>query len=374
MMTVLERAGERENKVLTVDMACLVLEEAVQAFQYADDSDGDIGMLAEESVEAIREAIAEGAEPGEEIRETLFHQLLKLSGSSIFEDWNDYRIELLEICAGLADVEPLRNALRAKIESMIRTNVDMSYQQYANEALLRVLFDLIRKSGTEEETEQFIVDNLRYSYFREALINRYRQEKDYDQAVKLALEGEEQDKDYAGLALRWKAMRHDVYRESGRKEEQASLAEELLVTGNFEYYNELRQLAGKNQEALYERLKTRLKMEEGWSASNVYLRLITEANDLDEMMAYVRENPGDIEQYAGKLAKKFGEEVLAIYSEHIRNAAGFAANRKKYQDVCGKLKSYRKIAGSANLNSLINELRHSYSHKPAFIDELDKVN
>ncbi len=52
----------------------------------------------------------------------------------------------------------------------------------------------------------------------------------------MALEGEKQDKQYAGLVSNWKKIRYIAYKELLLKEEQEKLAKELLLAGDFEYY------------------------------------------------------------------------------------------------------------------------------------------
>jgi len=370
---VLEKAGETDNMLLAVDIACLVLQEAVKAFRYADDSDGDIGWLADEALQRINEVIADNAAWEPAIREQLFHKLLRECERTIFDGWEDYRVALLGMCARFADVETLRNMLKAKIEGFVRAYATQDDRKYTSEALLGIWLGLLREYGTAEETEQFIVDHLHYSSFRESLIHNYMQEKNYDRVVTLALEGERQDKDFPGLVLKWQEIRYAAYRELQRRDEQMELAEQLLLAGKFEYYNELRQLTGEEQEVLYGRVKMMLKQEESWRARDMYLKLIEEADDLDELLAYVKKKPGAIEGYAGRLAGKFKDEVNAIYCDHIRDTARRATNRKGYREICGLLRRYGKIAGSGNQVRLIDELRELYGNKPAFMDELDQL-
>lgn len=83
---------------------------------------------------------------------------------------------------------------------------------------------------------------------------------------------------------------------------------------------------------------------------------------------------GLIEEYAGRLAGKFKDEVNAIYSDHIRKNARSATKRKGYEDVCSMLRRYEKIAGSANLTDIVTELRDLYRKKSAFMEELDQFN
>lgn len=373
IVEVLERAGESENALLAADIALLVLEEAIEAFQYADDSDGGISWLVDEALDQIRATVEDNVEWEPEMREQLFLKLLQESGNPIFDEWGEYSIALLHMCVQFADVEALRNALIAKIEGFVHANAGVEHRKHANEALLGIWHGILQEYGTAEESEQFVVDHLRYSSFRESLIDKYKQEHNYELVLKLALEGEEQDQDRDRLVLKWRKIRYAVYRELQRKEEQMLLAEQLLFAGEFEYYHELRQLAGEEWAAVYDRLRQSLKQANDWRARDMYVKLIDEAKDLDEMMAYVKANPGAIEKYAGRLAEKFGDEINVIYSDQIRKAANRATNRKSYQSVCGMLRRYGNIAGGVNRAGLIGELRGLYPSKRAFMDELDQI-
>lgn len=44
----------------------------------------------------------------------------------------------------------------------------------------------------------------------------------------------------------------------------------------------------------------------------MYLQLVEAENDLDGIMEYVRQNPGDIETYAGRLAERFKDEIMVL--------------------------------------------------------------
>ncbi|MCM3701372.1 SWIM zinc finger domain-containing protein [Paenibacillus macerans] len=119
MGEVFEKAGNSDNPLLAVDIALLLMEEAIEAFQYADDSDGDIGALMEETLELIGEIAAESHDLDAEQRQRVFEKLMERSDGEIFEGWDEFHIGLLRICAGFVDVEALRNKLRTKIEQLI---------------------------------------------------------------------------------------------------------------------------------------------------------------------------------------------------------------------------------------------------------------
>lgn len=146
-----------------------------------------------------------------------------------------------------------------------------------------------------------------------------------------------------------------------------------MFNGDFEFYRELKQLVTGDKAVFYNSLKQELKKDKCWHVRRIYLKLIEEENDLDEIMGVVRQNPGNIEEYAGMLKDKFKDEVIEIYKKHIKAEASFSSNRSNYQRVCGVIKKFKKIAGKENQEALINELTALYRKRPAFVDELSKI-
>jgi hypothetical protein len=49
------------------------------------------------------------------MKEDLFEKLLSKSESKVFDEWTDYRIDMLELCAKVASTEVLRNKLKTKL-------------------------------------------------------------------------------------------------------------------------------------------------------------------------------------------------------------------------------------------------------------------
>lgn len=165
MSEILEKARGTDNLPLALDIALLLLEETMEAFEYADDSDGDIGVLADEALELIGEIAGESHDLDADGREQVFNKLMDRIEGGLCGRWDDYQNGLLEICAGFADVEAFRSKLRAQIEHLIRQNADNEYKKYSNESMLRILFGIIQEYGTPEENEHFITENLRFPFF-----------------------------------------------------------------------------------------------------------------------------------------------------------------------------------------------------------------
>jgi len=181
------------------------------------------------------------------------------------------------------------------------------------------------------------------------------------------------DKEYAGLVSKWKKIRYKAYKELMLKEEQAELAKELFINGDFEYYEELKELHKEDEEIFYNDIKEELKKNKGWRIRDMYIKLITLEKDLAEIMEFVTKNPDYIEKYAGMLVNKYEAQVMEIYEKNIMSKAGLSSKRTQYKEVCRMIMRYRKIAEKNRIEKVVNELIALYKRRPAFVDELRKI-
>jgi hypothetical protein len=369
---VAEKARQAEDVLLSLDIAFLLFEEAVGAFQYADDSGGDIGSLVYETLELIEE-IPSGVDGTDPLQAEIFEKVLSQVENGVLDGWSDYKIDLLSICCELVDDITLRKRLTDKIESMLDERSSDRYSHYENESMLQLLLELTKKYGTQEEAEEFIYEHLHYSAFREQLLNKLLLEKNDQKVIELSKEGEVQDQRYPGLLSKWKKFRYIAYKNLSLKEEQYLLAKEFLFQGDFSYYKELKELSSESKEEFYTNLKEELKTANSWQARSMFLKLIDEENDVEELLLFVRSNPRYIEEYANKLFNHDKEGVEEIYRGYIQAAASSSSNRKAYQTVCHILINYKKIAGKPKQVKLIDELMELHKRRPAFLDELGKI-
>lgn len=361
-----------EDPLLAMDLSFLLLEESIEAFQYADDSSGDIGDLVEGTLEMIDVKVAEAIESAYDQQQALFEKLLQQCERPIFEGWEEFRDTLLSIATYFAGDEENRKMLTRKIESLIEEGATDYTRRYHNERMSHLLFKIIEEYGTEEEAERFIQDHLDYSSFREQLIQRYITAEKYEQVIQLATDGERKDAEFRGLVSKWQQYRYAAYKGLSRHEEQKALAKELFMAGDFAYYQELKELA-ENPAQYYVQLKEELQRQSGWQAKSLFRSLIEEEHDVTELLAFVQANPQLIEQYADDLIKLYPEEIQAIYYAYIISKSAGALNRGAYQEVCRTIRRYAKIVGKQHQQSIVDELRKNYRRKPAFMDELSRV-
>lgn len=369
MEYIFEKIEETNDCLIALDIAIILLEEAISAIQYADDSHGEIGDLISNSMNAIYE-IASKPNLTEDLKNKIFNKILEETRSRVFRGWEEFQFDMLNICTNFIDKEENRISLVKEINSLIEKEDEDSYNI---ESLLKMLFEIIEKYESDEEINKFIDINSNYTFLREILIDRCMDENNYEKVLELALEGEKKDNNYPGLVLKWKEIRYKAYKKLLLKAEQEKLAKELLFDGKFEYYKELKDLNKKREKTFYNNLKRELKTSKEWGLERIYISLIEEENDLDEILTLVRKNPEKIERYVDLLKYNFEDEVIEIYEKYILNLAIFASDRDAYKNVCRKLIKYKDIARKEKQDEVKNILRNLYKKRPAFIDEIGKI-
>lgn len=369
---ILHKANDTSNIILSIDIDTMLLTECIKSFEYADDSNGEIGNFIEEIIANINENVTGVKEHENYLIEEVFNKLINYIDNSIFEVYEEYKIDILNICTTLCDNDKLRNILMRKLEYLLETGNDSEYNNYFKEYLLKIMFYIIEEYKTKEEATKFIEKNIEYSTFRKLLINRYIDKGDYNKVIEITLDGEEKDKEYRGLLKTWKEIRYDAYEKLSLKEEQKKLAKELFFDGDFDYYKKLKALEGKENKLFYENLKQELK-QGNYRLKSVYIKLVEEENDVDELMELTRQSRFNIERYAPILINKFETEITEIYQDHIKEHALMANDRRGYNRVCKIIKKYGDVTGSKNKIELIIQLENLNKKRPAFIDELSKV-
>ena len=116
-------------------------------------------------------------------------------------------------------------------------------------------------------------NNINYSGFREIYINKCIDRKDFNKVLKLAQEGKIKNKSYAGLVIKWKKYRYIAYKNLQMIDEQKGLAKELLISGNIEFYEDLKELYINEWDSFYPKLKNEF-VEKGLNKLNLYPQIL----------------------------------------------------------------------------------------------------
>lgn len=119
---VLEKARsafEKNKTMHALDLALCVIHEMMDLLEGADDSDGVVGGVIEESFAFVCEII-EDEELSSVDKESIFNKLIEEASNRRYEGWTDWRLDILGSCSELADTPILRNKLENHLVSILQ--------------------------------------------------------------------------------------------------------------------------------------------------------------------------------------------------------------------------------------------------------------
>ena len=365
----------KKDYLLAVNMALYLMQEGVFAYQFVDDSDGYMANFVQNIIDIICRIIYILKNEDIVIKEKVFHILIEISDSKAFDGWEDYSIILISFAEELADNDILIEKLKIHIKECITANeAKNSYSsKYYTEKLLQILYNIVDTYCSEEEKVKFINENIKYSSFRDILIEKNIKEKNYENVIEITKAGEKADSEYAGLVFKWKEKRYEAYKALNNKEEQIKLLYEFIIDGNFQYYNELKEIAGDGFDKYYIKIKKEFKSQKYFYNDYTYLKIIEAENDVDEILYIVKKHPELVERYKDILWDKYKEEVINIYIKSIYAYANNASNRKQYREVCKFINRSREVLEDKETKKIINELLILNKNRRAFLEELRSI-
>lgn len=373
---VLEKARsvlEKKKSLQALALGLCVAHEMMRLLGRADDSGGVVGEVISESFGFIVEIVGtEGLTPAE--KESIFQTLLKEAANKRYTNWSNWRLELLEIPATLADTPASRKKLEKDLDKLAEKGKEDTWagRSFAEKVEL-IRYRMILQYEGQEKACEFIRRNLRYPAFRKMAVEGALAGKDYEEVIRLSREGEKEDEAHARLVRQWKEYRYKACRLAGKLEEARQIALEFILEGSFEHYRELKQTYNAGEwTAVYPRIIAMLENQKR-KFSDVHPRILIEEGEKQKLLEYVQARPWTVEIYDERLVPEFQEEVWDLYAEYIKEKAASARDRQEYREVCAIIRKLKKTGGEERAAEIKEKLLGRYSDRPAFKDELSKV-
>lgn len=279
---VLEKARLKSLKNETmqaIELIFCVLHEMIDLLQLADDSDGVIGDIINESLSLIHD-IADDEELSESDKEIILRKLMQEAKNNRYDDWSDWSFDLLQKCSELAYRDDLRKIVDDYLISLIKTDkADSWSNNYYAENINMIRYGMILRYNEPEKAGKFIQNNLKYSSFRKLAIDNAMKEKNYEEVIKLTKDGEKQDSNYIGLVHDWQKYRYTALKNMGNIDQQRAMAIDLILGGDYEYYMELKSTYDKTEwPSVYPRIISLIE-ESNKTYSKVYTLILIEEEE-----------------------------------------------------------------------------------------------
>jgi len=346
-----------------------LLEEMTEAFQYGDDSNGDLGYFVESAMELLSKLAHEKLPKA--LKEEMFEYCISSFKQKLFEGW-DWHLGTLHIACDLIEQE--------SDADIILNCLDSVNGKYEIEQAQSFKLDLLRKFKDEKEVEKYINKHISNSSIRISEIEKAFNNKDFERVIKLSKDGIKCDeKDKPGLVKVWYNW---LLKVAQTQKDTSKVIEysRFLFIDNFhpeqDYYQILKEnIEDKKWHPFLEEIIKEITPKNRWTYTELIRKIYIEEKWWDRLFIMLKQNLSmeNIEQNEQYLSKDYSSELIELYSERIINYVEKYIGRNHYQTACRYLRRMKKLGGKEKVNELIELFRKQYPQRRALMDELTRV-
>ena len=346
-----------------------LLEEMTEAFQYGDDSNGDLGYFVESAMELLSKLAHEKLP--KTLKEKIFEYCISSFQHHLFKGW-DWHLGMLRVASDLIEKENDTN--------IILSCLDTINGEYERERAQSFKLDLLRKFKSEKEVEAYINKHISNSFIRNKEIEKAFESKDFERVTKLSKDGIKCDeKDKPGLVKIWYNW---LLKVAQAEKNIAKIIEyaRFLFIDNFhpeqDYYLILKEnIADKDWHPFLEEIIKEILPKQRWTYTELIRKIYIKEEWWDRLFMMLKQNLSmeNIQQNEQYLAKDYSAELIELYSEKITNYVEKFIGRNHYQTACKYLRRMKKLGGNDKVNELIELFRNQYPQRKALMDELTRV-
>ncbi len=346
-----------------------LLEEMTGAFEYADDSNGDIGFHIDFALEMLHK-LAEENLPGD-LRKDLFTYGISSYKSNEFSGW-DWHLGMLKLAG-----EATKNEQEADV---ILELLETPFERYEQHQAQVLQLSLIETYKSEKQAKQFIEAHLSNPQIRRSEIQKALQKGDFGLCIELARMGIKNDeKEYPGLAKEWYDWLLKIAEAQGDIPNLIKYSRYLYLDNHMSsrnYYQLLKDnVPATNWPAFVNELIGEIKASKGWGSTHLLQEIYIKEKWWDQLFLSISKNSSleEIERFEEYLAQDYSSELVELYAKnciaYLKNNLG----RKHYQKVCRYLRRMKKLGGEEKQKELSRFFKEEYSRRPALMEELGKI-
>ena len=354
------------------NMACAVLEEMIDALQFADDSNGDIGHCIGRAMELLEKLVRKEYLP-QDVRIELYRYFVAAFSNGRFHGW-DWHLGMLELAVPLVQDEREERELSGLLE---KHNEEVFQKHRAQE----IRMELVRRRHGQTEAERFRDLHLDNPEFRAQAIRQALTTKDFKKAEALALDGIGKDSTMAGLVHDWKDWLLKIAVAKGDRPAAVEQARKLFLNDwqfQNEYYRTMKQYTPSKQWSGF--LEALIKSASAKSTDDrIYLLAdIFVAEKLWERLLDLLSKKPDLaclDHYGQHLSSSYPKQLGPLYGQAVQNflKKTYTLNRKQYQYACRFLRRMKKLGTEQEMIIVAEQIRKDHNNRPALLDELNRL-
>ncbi len=346
-----------------------LLEEMTEAFQYGDDSNGDLGYFVESAMELLSKLAQEKLPKA--LKEEMFEYCISAFNKKLFDGW-DWHLGMLHLACELIEKE--------SDADIILNCLDSVNGEYERERAQSFKLDLLRKFKDNDEVEKYINKHISNSSIRTKEIEKAFKNKDFKRVIQLSEDGIKCDeKDKPGLVKVWYNWLLKVA-QSQKDTSKVIEYSRFLFIDNFhpeqDYYQILKDnIENEKWHPFLEEIIKEITPKQRWTYTELIRKIYIKEEWWGRLFLMLKQNLSmeNIEQNEQYLAKDYSSELIELYSERITNYVEKYIGRNHYQTACRYLRRMKKLGGNEKVNELIELFRRQYPQRRALMDELTRV-
>lgn len=382
VMKILDEADTAvQNEQWDVAVAILtgVASVAEEIIYCGDDSAGELGSIVTNCFGQWHDLCANKFLP-KKIHSEIFQLAISRFNEKDLKDW-DWWWDWMEMAICLADT-PAKQSMVFKALDGAEPKGDEWNSRTTVHNIQTYKLEMMSRCGTKEDQIKFMYDNVSNPSFRKRLIQAAWNNADYDEVLRLSIDGVNHDSEYSGLVNDWYEWQYRAYHKTGDRENQLQLARRFFLTGGRFGSSEY------GTEAMYAAIKALIPADEwpkyvesliddasGPAASILLPFIFTAERMWNEYMDYIRTNPTiyNIDHAPLELKQLFRDELVQLYSAEINIFLAVASTRNAYRQGVEFLRNLIKLGGKNEAQQIVKEQKARTPRRPALIDELSKL-
>ncbi|MCE7791530.1 hypothetical protein K8O68_03705 [Salipaludibacillus sp. CUR1] len=370
---VLEKADVRRdegNTELAMKIGLMVYQETYPLLQEVYNPEELEGFVDKtlKLIDTIAQEIANGK--NEKLKKKVADDLMRTVNDFSDRGYDhDLNLPLMEVISHFGSDPAVRKKLEDKIHSELEDSGDF---HFINENYKLFQLKLLERFGEPEKLKKFVYDNLNLMPLRKKAIDQAIKQEDFAEAERLCIEGEEEAKKWPVPRKEWKALRYHIHKIAGNQQGQRNAAMELIIEGDFDYYQPLKKLTAPDD---WNKTKASIirEMEEAPEVQEAYISLLIEENETGKLSSYFESRLDDVTKLYPYLLPHYKDEVKNLFAASIQASSSSAGSRNKYKSIGETIRMFGSVCGIKEAESLIGQLEEKYKHRSAFKEELKKV-
>lgn len=377
MLNAAYNAYEHDNYQNALLVSFSAMEVLIPALNEIDDSSGVLTDCITMAYDMLRDM---GTEVGSEsIRKEIFDFCFNHLEKHTFRGW-DWHVDSMWLAMAVARTQKEYDSLLSLVEQEQDHEPKGYSEEFEQRQLQLIKYRILERTRGDEAANAYLKQKLDNPELRKVAINNAINQKDYDSAIKLAMDGVKKDmKQYPGLANEWYDWLLTIALAQNDTPKIIEYARYLLID-NFQpqqdYYQILKQHVKPDQwtEFVDQLIHDIEAKSRGYHTDLVAKILIKEAR-WDQLWDLVCGLPflQSVEYYESYFTKRQPDKLAELYAKRILDYMSHNMGRDHYQTACRYIRKIIKLGERQVANDLIDTLRKTYPQRRALLEELNKV-